>query len=235
MKKIAIITSLFDYPYHYQPTFYDKAILEVPKEDVHIIRNSGLISSESYYDKLYHYKIVMVLDYIQKNIVGKYEYILFLDATDTAIMKPLEGIIEKFNNLNCSVILGAEKGIWPHTTYTYLYSEKRIDSEYKYLNSGTYFGYTEKVAYYLNDIIEKEYQLGIDDQGKWTIEYLLNDDILIDQECEFFFSTYNSKDKIIIGDNDNVILDNINAYIVHDNGPHNEETIKLVNNFKKQL
>jgi hypothetical protein len=33
------------------------------------------------------------------------------------------------------------------------------------LNSGTYFGYTDKVVHYLNDIIEKEYQLGIDDQG----------------------------------------------------------------------
>ena len=147
-------------------------------------------------------------------------------------MKPLNGIIEKFNSLNCSIILGAEKGIWPHTKYTHLYSEKRIDSEYQYLNSGTYFGYTDKVVHYLNDIIEKEYQLGIDDQGKWTIEYLLNDDILIDQECEFFFSTYNSKDSVIINNDNNVTLKGVNAYIVHDNGPYNEETIKLVNNFK---
>jgi hypothetical protein len=231
MNKIAIITSLFDYPSEYLPTFYSKAVLEFPKEDIHIIRNSGLIQSESYYDKLYFYKVVKVLEYIEKNIVGKYDYILFLDATDTAFIKPLEGIIEKFNKLKCSVILGGEKGLWPHTNYTHLYSKKRIDSEYQYLNSGTYFGYTDKIVHYLSDIIEKEYQLGIDDQGKWTIEYLLNDDILIDQECNFFFSTYNSKEKIIINNNE-VTLNGVDAYIVHDNGPHNDETIKLVNNFK---
>ena len=80
------------------------------------------------------------------------------------------------------------------------------------------------------NIIDKEYQNGIDDQGKWTIEYLLNDDIFIDQECNFFFSTYNSKDKIKI-DNGGVSLYGVDSFIVHDNGPHNEETIKLVNYF----
>ncbi len=232
MSKIAIITSLFDYSNEYLPTFYSKAVLEFSKEDIHIVRNTGLAKSESHYDKLYFYKVVMVLEYIKKNIVGKYEYILFLDATDTAFIKPLEGIIEKFNKLNCSVILGGEKGLWPPTDYSHLYSKKRIDSEYKYLNSGTYFGYTDKIVHYLTDIIEKEYQLGIDDQGKWTIEYLLNDDILIDQECDFFFSTHNSKEKIIIN-NDNITIDGVEAYIVHDNGPHNDDTIKLVNYFKK--
>jgi hypothetical protein len=230
MKKMAIVSVLFDYPEYYLPTFYKKALLEFTPEDIHIVRNSGLIQSESYYDKLYFYKIVKVLEYIKENILGRYEYILFLDATDTAFIKPLSGIIEKFEKLNCSILLGGEKGLWPPTNYEHLYSNKRIISEYKYLNSGTYFGYTEKIVEHMINIIDKEYQNGIDDQGKWTIEYLLNDDIFIDQECNFFFSTYNSKDKIKI-DNGGVSLYGVDSFIVHDNGPHNEETIKLVNYF----
>ena len=226
MKDIAIVTALFDYPEYYLPRFYKKAILEFKEEDIHIVRNSGLITTESYYDKLYFYKVVKVFEYLKDNIFGKYKYILFLDATDTAFIKPLSGIIEKFNNLNCSIVFGAEKGLWPHTSYEHLYENKNVKGEYKYLNSGTYFGYTDKIVERMSDIIEKIYDQGIDDQGKWTIQYLLSNDILIDYNCDLFFSTYNSKDKVITNGTE-CILKDVQAHIVHDNGPFNEETIKL--------
>ncbi len=82
------------------------------------------------------------------------------------------------------------------------------------------------IVNHLKDIIEKEYQTGIDDQGRWTIQYLLNDDIIIDQERDFFFSTLDTKDSVKI-ENGEVSLLNLDAYIIHDNGPHNENTIKL--------
>jgi hypothetical protein len=226
MKDIAIITALFDYPEYYLPRFYRKAILEVNQEDIHIVRNSGLIQSESYYDKLYFYKVVKVLEYIKENILGKYKYILFLDATDTAFVKPLNGIIEKFNNMNCSIIFGAEKGLWPHTSYEHLYENKNVIGEYKYLNSGTYLGYTDRIVECMTNIIEKGYDGGIDDQGKWTIQYLLNNDILIDYNCNLFFSTYNSKDRVIVNGSEYSLKD-VDAHIVHDNGPFNDETLKL--------
>jgi len=109
-----------------------------------------------------------------------------------------------------------------------MYDEKPILTDYKYLNSGTYFGYTNKIIHHLKQIIEKEYQIGIDDQGKWTIEYLLSDDIIIDQKQDFFFSTFNSKNNINF-DNNKITLINSSAYIIHDNGGFNEETIKLTN------
>ena len=225
MKKIALITALFDYPDYYKPSFYDNALKYFSPEDIHVVRNSGLIDG-SYYDKLYYYKTVKVLEYIKNNIVGKYDYILFLDATDTNFIKSPEGIIEKFELLNCSIIMGAEKGLWPPTNYTHLYDNKRAINDSKYLNSGTYFGYTDKIVYHLNDIIEKEYQTGIDDQGRWTIQYLLNDDIVIDQERDFFFSTLDTKHSVKIEGSDISLL-NLGACIIHDNGPYTENTIKL--------
>lgn len=228
MNKIALITALFDYPDYYEPTFYKNAIKYFPIDNIHIVRNSGLITNGSYYDKLFYYKTVKVLEYIELNIIGKYEYILFLDATDTNFIKSPNDIIDKFTLLNCNIIMGAEKGLWPPTNYTHLYDNKRSINDSKYLNSGTYFGYTDKIVYHLKDIIEKEYQTGIDDQGRWTIQYLLNDDIIIDQECDFFFSTLDTKDSIIIEDN-KISLLNLNACIIHDNGPYTENTIKLTN------
>ena len=226
MKNIALITALFDYPEYYEPSFYKNALKYFSPEDIHVVRNSGLITDGSYYDKLYFYKTVKVLEYIESNIVGKYDYILFLDATDTNFIKSPEGIIEKFQSLNCSLIMGAEKGLWPPTNYTHLYENKRAINDSKYLNSGTYFGYTDKIVNHLKDIIEKEYQTGIDDQGRWTIQYLLNDDIIIDQEREFFFSTLDTKDSVKI-EGKEVSLLNLGAYIIHDNGPYTDNTVKL--------
>jgi hypothetical protein len=226
MNNVALITALFDYPDYYEPSFYKNALKYFSPENIHIVRNSGLITNGSYYDKLFFYKTVKVLEYIETNIVGKYEYILFLDATDTNFIKSPEGIIEKFKSLDSSIIMGAEKGLWPPTNYTHLYENKRVINDSKYLNSGTYFGYTDKIVHHLKDIIEKEYQTGIDDQGRWSIQYLLNDDIIIDQERDFFFSTLDTKDSVKI-ENNEVLLLNLGAYIIHDNGPHNENTIKL--------
>jgi hypothetical protein len=153
MNKIALITALFDYPDYYQPSFYKNALKYFLPEDIHVIRNSGLITDGSYYDKLYYYKTVKVLEYIKTHIVGKYEYILFLDATDTNFIKSPEGIVERFKSLNCSIIMGAEKGLWPPTNYTHLYSNKRAINDSKYLNSGTYFGYTDKIIYHIKQVL----------------------------------------------------------------------------------
>jgi len=226
MKKIAVLTSLFDYPENYLPSFYKNALKYFEKEDIHVVRNNGILKEGSYYDKLYFYKTVKVLEYLEQNIIGKYEYILFLDATDTNFIKSPKKIIEQFELLKCSVVLGAEKGLWPPTNYTHLYETKNITGDTKYLNSGTYFGYTEKIVFHLKDIIEKEYQTGIDDQGRWTIQYLLNDDLQIDQNRNFFFSTLDSKDLVRINE-DKVELIGCDACIIHDNGPFNETTIKL--------
>jgi hypothetical protein len=55
---------------------------------------------------------------------------------------------------------------------------------------------------------------------------LLNDDIIIDQERDFFFSTLDTKHSVKI-EGSEISLLNLGAYIIHDNGPHTENTIKL--------
>jgi len=228
MKDIALITVLFDYPQNYNPIFFNNALKYFQKEDIHIIRHNNLLKGDSYYDKLYYYKIVKLLDYIEEHIINKYEYILFLDATDTNFYSSPENIINKFKQKNCSIIMGAEKCLWPPNSYTHLYENKNINSEYRFLNSGTYFGYVDKIKFHLEKIIKEEYENGIDDQGKWTIQYLLNDDIKIDSNCEFFMSSLNSKKNIKIIEN-KVIVTDYNPIIIHDNGPFNEETLKVTN------
>ena len=59
----------------------------------------------------------------------------------------LEIIINIFKEYDCSVLLGAEYGLWPVTNYTHLYDEKPKLSDKYYLNSGTYVGYTDKITF----------------------------------------------------------------------------------------
>jgi len=226
LQNIAVTTVLFDYPQHYKPLFYNNALNYFNESDIHIIRHNKLIDDDSYYIKLYYYKVVKVIDYIKENLLGKYEYILFLDATDTNFYSSPENIVENFKKEGCSIVMGAEKEQWPPTNFNHLYDKKNINSEYKYLNSGTYFGYTKKILEHLENIVDKKYQGGIDDQGQWTIEYLHSDDIIIDRDCKFFMSSLNSKKYINIIDG-KVKIDGFYPIIVHDNGPFNDETIKI--------
>ena len=226
MKDVALITVLFDYPENYPPSYQKNASKYFAPEDMHVVRHNGLIEG-SYYDKLLFYKVNKLLDYVKEHILGKYKYMLFLDATDTNFYRDPSTIVEDFLELNKSLILGAERGMWPPTNYSHLYEQKRKDSDAYFLNSGTYFGYVDKIVEHLTNIATKNYQHGIDDQGQWTIEYLLHEDIEVDQERTFFFSTYNTAVFVDIQENGSVKLLNINPYVIHDNGPFTDDTIKL--------
>lgn len=221
--KIALISPLYGYPSNYETSFYKNAREYFKDEEIHIVTNPSVIEG-SYYYKFYYYKLIDILSYLEKNIQGNFEFVLFLDALDTNFIKPPIDIIDKFKLLNCSIIMGAEKNLWPPTNFSNLYEKKPIITDYKYLNSGTYFGYTRKIIEHLKEIVEKEYIH--DDQGAWTIQYLLHDDIMIDQKSDFFFSTLDSKDKIFISD-EKITLIGVDPYIIHDNGPQTENTIKL--------
>ena len=69
MGNIALTTVLFDYPDYYEPTFYQKGLNDFNKEDIHIVRYSNLINTESYYDKLYYYKVVKFFEYVRDNLL----------------------------------------------------------------------------------------------------------------------------------------------------------------------
>jgi hypothetical protein len=94
------------------------------------------------------------------------------------------------------------------------------------LNSGLYIGKTDSIVNHLQDIIQQNYHERITDQSVWTIQYLLNEDISVDQNYKLFFSTHKAKEYVDLYEK-NVNLNGINPYFVHDNGPYNEDTIKI--------
>jgi len=222
MNKIALLSILFDYPDHHQPLFYNNALKYFKEDQIFVARFNNLVQG-SYYDKLYQYKIVHLYNYIKENLLN-YEYILFGDAKDTNFYRDPSNIINDFKSYNCNIVFCAEINLWPAINQSHLYDNKPSSSVFKYLNSGLYFGYTEHILKHLENIIKEDRQ-PYDDQAQWAIEYLISDDIKLDQDRKIFFSTLEAKSDVIVEGNKYII--STNPYMVHDNGPYNDNTIKI--------
>lgn len=225
MQNLALVTVYFEYPDYAMPCFLNNARKYFSKNNIHIMRFSDpLMQGKNLYEKLYYYKSVKGLEYIKENILGKYDYILFADAKDTNFYRDPSDIIQTFTSFDCSILFCSEKCFWPPVGDKDIYNVKEKLTDSYFLNSGLYIGYTEKIVYHLEEIV-KHNRTVYDDQGHWTLEYLCNTDIKVDQYKKVFFSTLDSKDEVVLQDNKFILPSN--PYMVHDNGPYNDKTLKL--------
>lgn len=223
--KTALVTTFFDYPQHAQPCFHNNAAKYFDPSDIHVIRYDDPDKrTNSLYEKLYYYKIVKNIEYYKEFLLGKYDYILFGDAKDTNFYRDPHDIVDTFNTFNCNIVFCTERGFWPPLAERPLYDTKEKLSTTFYLNSGLYIGYTDKIINHMETII-RENRTPYDDQGHWTLEYFYSNDIRVDQERKLFFSTFESKEDIKMLDGKYII--DSNPYMVHDNGPFGEPTLKI--------
>jgi hypothetical protein len=226
MNNIALVTTFFDYPEYTMPCFMNNAKKYFKEEDIHIIRYfTENVTLNSLYEKLYIYKIVKNIEYYKKYLLGKYKYMIFADAKDTNFYRPPTDIIQVFEEFNCNIVFCGERGFWPPINEKYLYDTKEKNTDSFYLNSGLYIGYTDKIIEHM-EIIIRQNRTVYDDQGHWTLEYLLNNDIKVDQESKIFFSTFETKNLITVSEDGTYVISSA-PYMVHDNGPFGDTTLKI--------
>lgn len=125
------------------------------------------------------------------NIVQKHnddDIICFFDAYDVLVNQNSDDLLEKFNNYNCDLLIGAELNCYPEK-YKNLYPE--TTTKYKYLNSGGYIGYKHALQKIFkwksyNDIYQICSNGG--DQSYFTEYYLHHhsDKIKLDSGCVIF-------------------------------------------------
>jgi len=223
---VALVTVFFNYPVDRQPLYLENAKKYFQEEAIFTARFEGLPQDTSYYEKLCAYKIDFLLPYIKEHIQGKYKYMLFMDSLDTNFYRSPDNLVEDFLSFNKSIVFCGEKELWPINSYTHLYNTLEQRGPAQYLNSGGYIGYTDKIVEHLEDIINKAYPERVTDQSIWSIQYLLSEDIAVDQNYKIFYSTHVAKEYVEATEPE-VVLNSINPYIVHDNGPYGDNTIKL--------
>jgi hypothetical protein len=233
MKKIAILTVLFDYPEYFTPTFEKKLLNDIDVNDYYVIRYNSIdynIVNESYYFKFTFFRIKEIISFIKEKILNNYEYFILLDATDVGYVGEIDKIGDIMDKYNCNILFGAEMNLWPNTDYSHLHGNKNIKTPFKFLNAGVFCAKPQYFISHVETILNRGL-VGLCDQGNWQIEYLLNTDIELDYNNKLVLNTYLAKNNINI--TDNVVTFNTNTPIfVHDNGGYNDDTLKIMEFFK---
>ena len=100
-------------------------------------------------------KIFLLKDFIEKNILNKYEYLCHIDYSDTKFSGSFMEMMKKFESSNMDFIISTEKKCWPylHAVNNWLDSPSS-DEEFKFINSGAIISKTENFLLYLNKLID---------------------------------------------------------------------------------
>ena len=233
MSRIAVVSILFDYPNHFVPTFENKLLSDLNKEDYYVVRyfsENDEIKNESYYFKFTHFRIKNFVNFVKENLLGKYDFFILLDATDVGYVGNISNIPNLMNEYGCNILFGSERNLWPNTDYSHLHVNKTIETPYKFLNAGVFCAKPSEFISHVDNILKRGL-VGLCDQGNWQIEYLMSSDIQLDYNNKLVLNSYLAKDDINI--ESGVLTFKTNTPIfVHDNGGFNDDTIKIMEYFK---
>jgi len=233
MKKIAVVTFMYDLSANFIPTFQNRLLKDINKEDYFSLRFCSIkenVLTESYYFKFTYYRIYKFYDFVKNTLEGNYDYFVLLDATDVGYVGNIQKIPEIMERYGTDILFGGEKNLWPNTSASHLYESKSVNSDFKFLNAGVHCAKPSAYLKVLDRIIEKDNKW-LCDQGNWQIEYLTSEDIKLDINCELVLNTFNAKNNLKI-DNNVVQFENQPPLFVHDNGGYNDETTKLLEFFR---
>ena len=96
----------------------------------------------------------------------KNHIIMFTDSYDVVVLQNPQEMLNKFREFKRPIVFSAEKTCWPSTELVEKYPESLTD--YKYLNSGGFIGYADKIIELIKDEIDDK----DDDQLYYTEKYL---------------------------------------------------------------
>lgn len=233
MNRVAVVTILFDYPNHFIPTFENKILNDLSKDDYYVIRyfsESDEIKKESYYFKFTHFRIKNFVNFVRESILNKYDYFILLDATDVGYVGNIQNIPNLMDEYGCNILFGSERNLWPNTDYSHLHTNKKIETPYKFLNAGVFCAKPAEFISHIDNILSRGL-VGLCDQGNWQIEYLLSSDIELDFNNKLVLNSYLAKEDLNI-ENGVVTFKTNTPIFVHDNGGYNDDTIKIMDYFK---
>jgi len=178
-------------------------------------------------------KIFLLKDFIEKNILDKYEYLCHIDYSDTKFSGSFMEMMKKFESSNMDFIISTEKKCWPylHSVNNWLDSPSS-DEEFKFINSGAIISKTEKFLLYLNKLIDICLNENIDfwdDQGVWQYYNLKIEKLNADTNCEYFFSTSELDETYYTIENNKIKTKfETYPYLIHDNGSFNLNLISKI-------
>jgi len=113
-------------------------------------------------------KIIYLRDELKSWPDLKDHIVLFSDSYDVVFSAPPKEIIDKFRDMRSEIVFSTEKTCWPDESKSDEYPI--VEGEYKFLNSGGFIGYANKIL----EIIDTEISIEDDDQLFYTNIFLKN-------------------------------------------------------------
>jgi hypothetical protein len=155
MKKHAVITTYYCYgckkpsqenlkqKFNFDGNIEDIYVNFSDKFDPSNVKTIPNIGTSKRKDLVYG-KIFMLRKFIEKNILGKYEYLSHIDYTDTKFNKSCNDMIDKFIETEEDITISTEKNCWPYLDVVSKWlNEPLEDKDFFYINSGAIISKTE--------------------------------------------------------------------------------------------
>lgn len=113
------------------------------------------------------------------------EYIMWVDAHDTLILKPEDEILARYHALGSPVVIAAEATCWPDADLSAKYPQAPSP---RFLNAGGYIGNRHQLLTVLHTVLQNNPPGNEDDQRAWTSTFLAGmlPDVQIDHARRLF-------------------------------------------------
>lgn len=197
--------------------------------NIHFNRNLYLELEKEFQNKFgYQYEYILYKIFLLKSKLSEInsQYIIFSDINDVACLGSIDDLEEaKFSD---SIIFSSEIHQYPPETQWNTYPEENKKAQI-FLNSGLFVGSISNIDRLMAECIDRvlslEHKNFGGDQGIYTYAYIhqnSNKNIVLDQNSEFFLSTYLRSTNCFDYQNNRIINKNNNysPLFIHDNGWH---------------
>ncbi len=166
--------------------------------------------------------------FLETGAIAPNQLLLFSDAYDVLVLERSEIVSRKFYRLNADLVFAAESNLWPDNDNRRSVFD-RIDSKWRYLNSGCYIGYSwavvELISYCVQRLRSQDF-VGLREDDQWLAQefYAVAQDrndlcVKLDTEASIFACLHDSEADFGV-DRDAVVRasNGLEVSILHANG-----------------
>ena len=167
-------------------------------------------------------RLYLLQDYLTD--IDPNEVILVMDGYDTLFNSDIESALNAFLSKNTRILISAER-MFTYQYPMYLDKYNEIESDYRYINAGTFIGYASDINQMLTELFELPLISQIDQglMGAWLYNILDQPTkAQLDINCDIFWVTSGDWDKLKeIAEGKNPIKNpftNTRPFVIHNTG-----------------
>jgi hypothetical protein len=168
-------------------------------------------------------RLYILQDYLKD--INPEEVILVMDGYDTLFNNTVEYTLSQFHQKNTKILISSEK-LFTYQWGKFQHKFDTINSDYKYVNAGTFMGYAGDLKIMVDELFEiyKLYPTDIDQGllGVWVYNnFEDNKKVQLDTNCDVFWVTSKDWDvlkNINIEENISNPSTNSKPFVIHNTG-----------------